>query len=143
MKQAKWLFFVVVACAALIAGALGGFSLHWSRQPAFPLYGMTLDLIGVPVVIGLILYARRLKRASSDEFSVAKKRYAVTTAFLCGAVLYMLCGALTIFLPQPYHAFIASLGDAQGAFEIGRVAGFAPFALGLVIGQVASWLKYR
>ena len=142
VKQPKWLFYAIVACAAVIGGALGGFSMHWSRLPAFPLYGLTLDLIGIPVVIGLVLYARRLKKATSDEFSVAKKRYAIQTAFLSGAVLYMLCGVLTVFLPQPYHAFITSLGDPQDAFEVGRLAGFAPFVMGLVIGQIASWMKY-
>jgi hypothetical protein len=143
MKQPKWVFYAVVALAAGIGGLLGGFSMHWSHQPVFPLYGYTLDLIGLPVVIGLILYARQLRSRTTDEFAITKKRYAVTTAFFAGVILYMLSGMFHFILPQVYHAFVASLGTPEDAYDVGRFMGFAPFVAGMVIGQIVAWLKYR
>jgi uncharacterized protein YjeT (DUF2065 family) len=132
-----------VLALALIGGLLGGFNLYWGRAPQFPLYGTILDLCAIPVVILLVLYVRRLKAASADEFSVAKKRYAAQSGFVIGFALFLLSGLFPIFFPDLYRQFLASLDGASDGFLMGRVSGMAPFVLGLLIGQVSAWLKYR
>jgi len=134
MALSKSRFTGGVLALALIGGLLGGFNLYWGRAPQFPLYGTILDLCAIPVVILLVLYVRRLKAASADEFSVAKKRYAAQS---------LLSGLFPIFFPDLYRQFLASLDGASDGFLMGRVSGMAPFVLGLLIGQVSAWLKYR
>ncbi|MGN6208741.1 hypothetical protein [Asticcacaulis sp.] len=143
MTGSKWKFAGGVAVAALIGGLLGGFNLSWSREASFPLYGLIIDICALPVLIMLILYVRKLKAATTDEFSIAKKRYAAQSGFVIGFVLFLITGLFPIFLPDLYRQFIASMDGANDGFLIGRVSGMAPFVLGLLIGQVNAWLKYR
>ncbi len=141
MSKSKWVAGILVL--ALMGGLLGGFNMSWSREASFPLYGVIIDICAVPVMIMLILYVRKLKAASTDEFSVAKKRYAAQNGFLIGFALFLISGVFPIFCPDLYRQFIASLDGAHEGFLMGRVAGMAPFVLGLLIGQVSAWLKYR
>jgi|GEM_PF-2178635 len=143
MIISKSRFIVGVLVLALMGGLLGGFNMHWSREPSFPLYGAMIDLCAVPVLIMLILYVRKLKTASTDEFGVVKKRYAAQNGFIIGFALFLISGMLPIVFPDLYRQFIASLDGAHEGFLMGRVTGMAPFVLGLLIGQVSAWLKYR
>jgi uncharacterized protein YjeT (DUF2065 family) len=143
MMGSKWKFAGGVAVAALIGGLLGGFNMSWSREASFPLYGVIIDICALPVLIMLILYVRKLKAATTDEFSIAKKRYAAQSGFIIGFALFLITGLFPIFLPDLYRQFIASMDGANDGFLIGRVSGMAPFVLGLLIGQVGAWLKYR
>ena len=128
---------------ALLGGLLGGFNMSWSRAPSFPLYGLIIDICAIPVMIMLILYVRKLKVASTDEFSLTKKRYAAQNGFIIGFALFLISGVFPIFFPDLYRQLIASLDGAHEGFLMGRVAGMAPFVLGLLIGQISAWLKYR
>ena len=132
-----------IIALGLTGGLLGGFNMYWGRQPEFPLYGVFIDLCAIPILIVMILYVRRIKANATDEFSVAKKRYAAQNGFLIGFALFMLSGLFPIIFPAAYLQFIATLDGAHEGFLMGRVAGMAPFILGLVIGQVSAWLKYR
>lgn len=143
MTGSKWKFAGGVLVLASIGGLLGGFNMSWSREASFPLYGVIIDLCAIPVMIMLILYIRKLKAASTDEFSVTKKRYAAQNGFVIGFALFLITGLFPIFLPDVYHQFIAGLDGAHEGFLVGRVSGMAPFVLGLLIGQVGAWLKYR
>jgi len=143
MTGSKWKFAGGIFCLALIGGLLGGFNMSWSREASFPLYGLLIDLCAIPVFIALFIYVRRLKAASTDEFSIAKKRYAAQSGFMIGFVLFLLTGLFPIVLPDLYRQFIAGLDGAHEGFLMGRVSGMAPFVIGLLIGQVAAWLKYR
>ena len=143
MMGSKWKFAGGVTVTALIGGLLGGFNMSWSREASFPLYGVIIDICALPVLIMLILYVRKLKAATTDEFSIAKKRYAAQSGFIIGFALFLITGLFPIFLPDLYRQFIASLDGAQEGFLMGRVSGMAPFVLGLLIGQVSAWLKYR
>ena len=143
MAVSKWKFAGGIFALALIGGLLGGFNMSWSREPSFPLYGVIIDACAVPVVIMLILYMRKLKAASTDEFSMAMKRYAAQNGLIIGFALFMVSGVFPIFFPDLYRQFIASLDGAQEGFLMGRVTGMLPFVLGLLIGQASAWLKYR
>jgi hypothetical protein len=143
MTGSKWKFAGGVLVLASIGGLLGGFNMSWSREASFPLYGVIIDLCAIPVMIMLILYIRKLKAASTDEFSVTKKRYAAQNGFVIGFALFLITGLFPIFLPDVYRQFIAGLDGAHEGFLVGRVSGMAPFVLGLLIGQVGAWLKYR
>ena len=143
MTGSKWKFTGGILVLALIGGLLGGFNMSWSREESFPLYGAIIDICAVPVMIMLILYVRKLKAVSTDEFSVAKKRYAAQNGFIIGFALFLVSGVFPIFFPDLYRQFIASLDGAHEGFLMGRVTGMAPFVLGLLIGQVTAWLKYR
>jgi uncharacterized protein YjeT (DUF2065 family) len=143
MTGSKWKFAGGVLVLASIGGLLGGFNMSWSREASFPLYGVIMDLCAIPVMIMLILYIRKLKAASTDEFSVTKKRYAAQNGFVIGFALFLITGLFPIFLPDVYRQFIAGLDGAHEGFLVGRVSGMAPFVLGLLIGQVGAWLKYR
>ena len=139
----RWTFIAGVLMAGSIGGLLGGFNMHWSRQPAFPIYGIGIDLIAVPALIALILYMRRVKIAMSDEFSVAKKRFAAQTGLMIGFLLFALSGVFPIVFKGPYNQFIASMDGANDGFIFGRLFGMLPFVFGLLIGQIAAWRKYR
>ncbi|MBW8882254.1 MAG: hypothetical protein JF615_12775 [Asticcacaulis sp.] len=143
MTQSRWPFVVSVLLMAATGGLLGGFNMHWGRQTVFPLYGILIDILAVPVLVYMILYVRRMKAAISDEFSVAKKRFAAQTGFVVGFALFAITGLVPLIFQAPYHAFIASLDGANEAFIMGRVFGMAPFVFGLLIGQIAAWARYR
>ncbi len=143
MVKSRGLYWLSVAALATLCGLIGGFNYHWMHMAAFPAYGIILDLLAAPVVVGLVFHVRRMKKQTSDEFSVAKKRFAAGTGFAVGFVLFAISGIVPVFLPDLYHQFINSLDGANDGFIMGRVAGMAPFVIGLVVGQIASWIKYR
>ncbi len=143
MTQSRWPFVVAVGGFASLCGLLAGFNLHWSREASFPLHGLIIDVCAVPVLIYIFVYVRRLKAASTDEFAVTKKRFAAQTGFVFGFVLFGLSGVFPLVFPGAYHAFIGSLDGAHEGFIMGRVLGMAPFVIGLLIGQIAAWMRYR
>ncbi len=143
MKQQSGRLYAAMAAAMLGGGLLGGFNFHWAHLSHFPVEGIAVDLLAVPVVIGLILYVRRIRRAQADEFSVVKKRMAAQTGLLIGALGFVLISVLQLVLPGAYHAMLSHLDDAEDGYAIGRVVGMAPFAIGVVIGQILAWSKYR
>ncbi len=136
-------FVAGLAAVIMMAGILGGVNLHWSRQPSFPLYGYIIDICAVPVLIYTILYVRRLKAVSMDEFAVTKKRFAAQTGFVFGFAMFAVSGVVPILFPQAYQQFLGTLDGVQEGFIMGRVLGMAPFVLGLLFGHVVAWLKYR
>jgi uncharacterized protein YjeT (DUF2065 family) len=115
----------------------------WVRHPPFPVYGYVVDLVAVPAVVAGLLYLRRIKAATMDEFMITKKRFAAQSGFVLGFLLFAVSGLFPILFPLAYNQFIASLDGANDGFIIGRVSGMAPFVLGLLLGQVGAWLKYR
>jgi hypothetical protein len=143
MLKQKLFFFPVVLALGALAGVVVGFNTFWVRQGDFPAYGWLVDLIAAPLFVALLLYARRLKRLAVDEFAVAKKNYAIQISFRVGLVLFCLTGLFPILFKTEYHAFLNGMDGADDAFTIGRVFGIAPFFIGLLVGQVASWAKYR
>lgn len=136
-------FWMMAGALALAGGFLGGFNMLWVRHPPFPVYGYIIDLVAVPAVLAGLLYLRRIKAETMDEFMVTKKRFAAQSGFVIGFVLFAVSGLLPLIFPQAYHQFIASLDGANDGFIMGRVSGMAPFVLGLLLGQVGAWLKYR
>ncbi len=136
-------FWILAGVLVMAGGLLGGFNMMWVRHPPFPAYGYVVDLIAVPAVIAGLLYIRRVKAATMDEFMVTKKRFAAQSGFVIGFLLFAVSGLLPLVFPQTYHQFIASLDGADDGFIIGRVSGMAPFVIGLLLGQVGAWLKYR
>ena len=136
-------FWIGIGVLALAAGMLGGFNMMWVRHPPFPVYGYVIDLIAVPAIIAGLLYARRIKAATMDEFMVTKKRFAAQSGFVIGFVLFAVSGVIPLVFPDAYHQFIASLDGADDGFIMVRISGMAPFVIGLLLGQVGAWLKYR
>ncbi len=143
MNEKRGLLYAAMAAAMLGGGLLGGFNFHWAHMSHFPVEGIAIDLLAVPVVIGLILYVRRIKHAQADEFSVAKKRMAAQTGLLIGALGFVLISVLEMVFPAAYHAMLSHLDDAEDGYAVGRIVGMAPFAIGVVIGQIVAWSKYR
>eukprot|EP01042_Synura_sphagnicola_P033517 gene33517-43041_t len=134
----KSTFLAAVGTAALIGGLLGGFNLLWSRAASFPVYGYIFDLLAIPAMVALILYARRLKSETTDEFAQTKKRVAAQSGFMIGLLLFLVTGPWPVFFPHTYHTFMQTLSTPEDGYAIGRVAGFAPFIIGLVIGQIVA-----
>ena len=143
MKQTKIPFIAAIALLGLTAGILAGFNRHWGMLPVFPLYGILIDICAVPVLIYMFIFARRMAKASTDEFSVTKKRMGAQVGFVIGFALFAVTGVIPLIFPQAYNAFIATLDGANEGFIMGRVFGMAPFVIGLLIGQVTAWLRYR
>jgi uncharacterized protein YjeT (DUF2065 family) len=140
MRARFWILVLVLASAG---GLLGGFNMMWIRHPPFPAYGYIIDLIAVPAVVAGLLYVRRIKAATMDEFMVTKKRFAAQSGFVIGFLLFALSGVIPLIFPQAYHQFLAGMDGANEGFIMGRVFGMAPFVVGLLLGQVGAWLKYR
>jgi len=136
-------FYIGVLALALLGGLLGGFNLHWSRQPQFPAYGYVFDAVAATLFVVLFWYMRKLKAATMDEFAVAKKRFAAQSGFMIGLVIFLLSGLWPVFFRDSYQHFIAWTGTADDAFTMGRAFGVAPFVIGLMLGQAGAWLKYR
>ena len=136
-------FWIVMAVLVVTAGLLGGLNMLWVRHPPFPVYGYIIDLVAVPTVIAGLLYVRRIKAETMDEFMVAKKRFAAQSGFVIGFVLFAATGLLPLLFPEAYRQFLSSLDGANDGFIMGRISGMAPFVLGLLLGQVGAWLKYR
>ena len=143
MKTSRWPFIGGIVTLGLLGGLFGGSNLMWSRQPQFPIYGYMADIVIVGVFIYVFINVRRMRAASTDEFQVAKKRMAAQTGIILGFVIYAVSNALPLFFPHTSKAFLASMDGPEDAFIIGRVFGMAPFVIGLLIGQVVSWAKYR
>lgn len=136
-------FIAGTGAVIMMGGILGGVNFHWSRQPEFPLYGYIIDICAIPVLIYTILYVKRLKAASTDEFAVTKKRFAAQTGFVFGFAMFAISGIIPLLFPQTYHQFLGTLDGVQEGFIMGRVLGMAPFVVGLLFGHVTAWLKYR
>lgn len=136
-------FYLGVLALALVGGLLGGFNMMWIKHPPFPVYGYVVDLIAVPAVVAGVLYLRRIKATAMDEFMVAKKRFAAQSGFVIGFALFAVSGLVPLVFPQAYNQFLASLDGANDGFIWGRISGMAPFVIGLLLGQVGAWLKYR
>ena len=143
MNERRSLLYVAMAGVVLGSGLLGGCNVYWAHMPHFPVEGMAIDLLAVPAIIALIFYVRRVRRAQADEFSVTKKRIAAQTGLVVGAVGFVLISGLQLVLPAEYHAMLSHLDGAEDGYEIGRVVGLAPFIVGLMVGQVVAWRKYR
>ena len=143
MKTSQWPFVAGIVTLGLLGGLLGGLNLMWSRQAQFPIYGYIADIVIVGVFIYLFVNVRRMKAESTDEFHVAKKRLAAQTGIILGFVIYAVSNALPLFFPHTSRAFLASMDGAEEGFIIGRVFGMAPFVIGLLIGQVVSWARYK
>ena len=143
MKRTNWAVIGGIATLGLLGGLFGGLNLMWSRQPHFPIYGYIADFVLIGVFTYLFVNVRRIKAETSDEFAVAKKRLAAQTGIILGFVIYAVSNALPFFFPHTTDAFLAQLDDARDGFVVGRVFGMAPFIIGLLIGQVWSWAKYR
>ena len=143
MKQSRWPLVGGIATLALLGGSLGGLNLVWARQASYPIYGYVTDLCVLAVMIFVIFRMRRWRAENSDEFLVAKKRFAAQTGFIFGFVIYAVSNALPLFFPEASNAFLDQLDGAREGFIIGRVFDMAPFVIGLLIGQVVSWVRYR
>ncbi|ESQ93022.1 hypothetical protein ABAC460_01855 [Asticcacaulis sp. AC460] len=143
MTATRGAFIIGIVVLGAMAGLLGGFNLHWSREAVFPLYGILIDVLAIPALIYVFLYVRRLKVAVTDEFAETKKRLAAQTGFVVGFGLFAVSGIVPMVFPEAYNTFIGTLDGAHEGFLMGRVLGMAPFVIGLVIGQVVAWTKYR
>ncbi len=143
MIQSRWPFIGGIATLALMGGLLGGLNLLWSRQPVYPVYGYIVTGCVLAVMIFVVFRIRRWSSENMDEFQVTKKRFAAQTGFIFGFVIYAVTNALPLFFPDASNAFLATMDGAREGFIIGRVFGMAPFLIGLLIGQVAAWLRYR
>ncbi|EGF92486.1 putative membrane protein [Asticcacaulis biprosthecium C19] len=143
MTATRGTFITGIVFLGAMAGLLGGFNLHWSREPVFPLYGILIDVLAVPALIYVLLYVRRLKVAATDEFAQTKKRLAAQTGIVIGFGLFAVSGIVPMIFPDAYTSFIGTLDGAHEGFLMGRVLGMAPFVLGLIVGQVVVWTKYR
>jgi len=143
MNEKRGLLYVAMAAAIVGGGLLGGYNFYWGHLPRFPVEGMAIDLLAVPAIIGLILYVRRLRRAQADEFSVTKKRIAAQTGLVVGAAGFVLISVLQMVFPAGYHVMLSHLDGAEDGYDVGRVVGMAPFAIGVIVGQVVAWRKYR
>ncbi len=142
MMQSRWPFIGGIVALGAAGGLLGGINHYWVNHGPFPAYGLIIDLLALPVLLAGILYVRRFGKRSSDEFSVAKKRYATQYGMIIGLILFAITGVWPIVLPGLYHSFIASLDGADDGFIMGRVFGMAPFIIGLLVGQVLAWKRY-
>jgi hypothetical protein len=129
----------VVLILSLLAALLYGHALNGG-------HALPIDIIlalGVVAVIALaVVYSRRHRQVPADEFLVAKTRYATYGGFMIGLVLYCLASLWPFVHPASYHAALSRFGTEDG-YSIGRVSGMVPFVVGMWIGQVAAWLKYR
>ena len=143
MKKTKWLFFAAVACLALIGGILGGTATYWAHQPVFPLYGYIFDGCLAVVLVFSLLSLKRWMAAASDEFTVAKKRLATQIGLMTGFALFLVLSLLPHLFPHSYRAFLEPLGSPYEGFNLGQTFGMLPFAFGMIVGQVVSWMKYR
>ena len=143
MNERRGLLYVAMAGAIFGSGLLGGYNVYWGHLPHFPVGGIAIDLLAVPAIIGLILYVRRVRCAQADEFSVTKKRIAAQTGLVVGAIGFVLISGLQMILPAEYHALLSHLDGAEDGYEVGRVVGMAPFVIGVIIGQIVAWSKFR
>ncbi len=135
-------FWAGLFAVALFGGFMGAINVTWRRH-GFPTWGVPADVTAVVVIAIAVFFLRRLKAKSTDEFSIAKKRYAATTGVMIGMIIFLLSGLWPILSPGSYAAFLVWCGSPDDVFVMGKVFGFFPFVLGLLIGQVAAWAKYR
>ncbi len=142
MSNNKLPFWAGLIAVALFGGFMGAINVTW-RHHGFPSWGVPADLVAVAIIAVAVIYLRRLKAATTDEFAVVKKRYAASTGVMIGIVIFLLSGLWPTLSPDSYTAFLAWSGSPDDVFVMGKVFGFAPFVLGLLIGQIAAWIKYR
>lgn len=143
MMSSRWNFGLAVITLGCLAGLLCGTLMYWSRQPQFPVYGYLFDGILAVVVVFGVVRLRKWKAAISDEFAVAKKQLATQIGFIAGFILYTAVNILPVIFRHGYDVMLAHLDGPREGFIMGQAAGMAPFVVGLMIGQVAAWWKYR
>jgi len=143
MPERNWKFYASFTTAICLAGGLGGINFIWAKLGAIPAYGIAIDFIAFPILIAVVLYVRRVKIATCDEFTVAKKRFAAQTGLIIGFLLFAISGVFPFMFREAYHHFIGGLGSTEDGYQIGRVLGMAPFLVGLIAGQVLAWMKFR
>lgn len=135
---------VAVLILCMGAGLLNGYWLSGGRD--LPIYGWAMDAVlaagVVTVIVWAVIYVRRNREVLADEFQVTKTRYATHTGFVIGLLIYSLTSLWPMLHPASYQVLLGRIGS-EDAYSIGRVAGMLPFVLGMCIGQVAAWLKYR
>ncbi|MEI9903647.1 MAG: hypothetical protein WDN06_06430 [Asticcacaulis sp.] len=142
MTQSRWMFGAGVLTLACLGGLLGGTAVYWSHQPQFPLYGYIFDACVAAVLVFSVLRLKRWKAKISDEFTVAKQRIATQVGLTTGFVLFVILSLLPHLLPHFYRGVLAPFDGYEG-FNLGQTFGMLPFAIGIVVGQVAAWMKYR
>ena len=142
MAKSQWMFGLGVVGLACLGGLLGGTAVYWSHQPEFPLYGYIFDACLAAVLVFSLLRLKRWKAEMSDEFTVAKKRIATQVGLMTGFVLFLILSLLPHLFPHSYRGVLASLDGYEG-FNLGQACGMLPFAVGLVVGQIAAWWRYR
>ncbi len=142
MTQSRWMFGASVLTLACLGGLLGGTAVYWSRQPEFPLYGYIFDACLAVVLLFSIQQFRRRMAETCDEFAVAKKRLATQVGLMTGFMMFMVMSLLPHLLPHSYHAVLAPMDGYEG-FNLGQTFGMLPFAVGMIVGQIAAWMKYR
>jgi len=128
--------------AVALSGLLGGLNFLWAHEGAVPAYGYAVDMALLAIVVVLILYVRRERKARADEFSVVKKRTAATTAMMFGFIVYGLGMVARGLFAGPYKALLDQLPGKDDAFTLGLSLGMAPFAIGMLAGLVFVWRKY-
>ena len=128
--------------AVLLGGTLGGLNFMWAHEGHFPVYGYGVDTALLAVLIALVLYVRRERRAQADEFAVLKKRTVATTAMMFGFIVYGLGTIARGVFAGTYTAMLDRLPGKDDAFVFGLTMGMAPFAVGMLFGLLFVWRKY-
>jgi len=128
--------------AMALGGTLGGLNFLWAHRGYIPAYGYVVDTALLALVVVLVLYVRRERKARSDEFSLVKKRTAATTAIMFGFVTYGLGMIARGVLAGPYKHLLDQIPGKDDAFTFGFTLGMAPFALGMLVGLAFVWRKY-
>ncbi len=142
MTRSGWMFGAGVVTLACLGGLLGGTAVYWSNQPQFPLYGYIFDACVAVVLVFSLLRLKRWKAETSDEFAIAKKRIATQVGLMTGFMLFLVLSLLPHLMPHTYRNLLAPMDGYEG-FNLGQACGILPFAIGMVIGQIAAWWRFR
>ncbi len=142
MAKTQWMFGFGVVGLACLGGLLGSTAVYWSHQPQFPMYGYIFDACVAAVLVFGLMRLKQWQSESCDEFAVAKKRIATQVGLTTGFMLFLAMSLLPHLFPQAYRGVLAPLTGYEG-FNLGQACGMLPFAVGMVIGQIVAWMKYR
>lgn len=136
-------FKVALTVYACLIALVVGTAVYWSRQPVFPIYGYIFIACLIVVMVFTAFNMRRWRTEGLDEFQVAKKRMATQIGFIAGFVIYSAVNILPFLFRDAYNTMFLHLDGPREGFILGQVAGMAPFVLGLFIGHIVAWAKFR
>jgi len=151
MKAGQGLHHISIGVLALLSCALGILNAVWlyGSSDGLTMAQIVFDALAgcalLAAAVALTIQARKSpdRLGFSDEYAGARRRYASQIGLIAGLVLFVISLIAKTIVPDAFDFLIDANAGKRDAFFSGHMMGGYTFYIGVMIGWVVAYIKYR